>query len=276
MKIDKELSDIQDFIIGVDNQDKIMVVPITEFTRVFTPLTDYEQVTILMKFHRLVQTGKISFVNHEHEWNGINFSKFIETQLETIEKTLILEDKMSIYKSIDTIVNSELPVIERITKLMVYKESFSGPWIDGQDFTPKDVFNYIMSKLELLEALLRQEQYSSSIDPPTNNRYKSHATFADYLVSADPLRLISKLKEIFPTGRNKEAAVMIIALIENGKIEMPTNKIDVKRAIEEEWKTTFKDQGFNTRFLEISRSKKTGYKGEVVDAIKKVKQICCF
>lgn len=69
---------------------------------------------------------------------------------------------------------------------------------------------------------------------------------------------------------------MIIALIENGKIEMPTNKIDVKRAIEEEWKTTFKDQGFNTRFLEISRSKKTGYKGEVVDAIKKVKQICCF
>lgn len=276
MQIDKELSDIHNFIIGVDNQDKIIVVPITEFTRVFTLLTDCEQVTILTKFHRLIQTGKISFVNHEQEWNGIKFSTFIETQLETIEKTLILEDKMTIYKSIDSIVNSELPVIERITKLMVYKESFNGPCIDGQDFTPKDVFNYIEGKLELLEAFMRQEQHSSSIELPSNNRYKSHAKFVDYLVSDDPLRLISKLKGIFPTGRNKEAAIMIIALIENGMINMPTNRKDVKRAIEEEWKTTFYDQGFNKPFLEIARSKKTGYKGEVVDAIKKVKQICCF
>lgn len=274
--IKNEDPELSNFIEGSDNQNRIIIVSLKKFTEKFSPLNELEQVSILIKFHRLLRVGKISPENKIQDWNGIDFEKFIESELTVIEKKIVLEDKIEIYRTIDEIYNSESSIYEKIKKLVVYKDAFCGPWIDGNDFSQKDIVNYIKSKLEVLEVFFRQEQYQSPQKTTSTKRYKPNAKFAEYLMVKNPLGFISKLKEIFPTGRNKEAAIMITALIENEKISMPTVVIDIILAIQDEWKTEFDPENFYKPHRQISRSKKTGYKGEVLSAINKVRQISCL
>ena len=97
--------------------------------------------------------------------------------------------------------------------------------------------------------------------------------FADYLKHPEPEKLISELKKIFPEAIGKKAALMFTALIENDIAEKPTNNIDITRAIKKEWSLDFSDESFNRPFRKFESDKKTGYKGEVIAAINKVKQI---
>lgn len=87
--------------------------------------------------------------------------------------------------------------------------------------------------------------------------------------------LLACLKASFPSGKNKEAAIMVFALAENELINIPKIEIDLIKAIMQEWKTDFGPENYRKPYREIEMNKKNGLKGEVIAAINKIKEFEC-
>lgn len=94
--------------------------------------------------------------------------------------------------------------------------------------------------------------------------------FADFLNHDDPNQLINKLKQKFPTGQNKEAAIMVTALESAGLIFEIENETDLISAIKKEWNTDFVYESYMKprRAIRQRRIDKKSDTAELIEATK--------
>lgn len=184
---------------------------------------------------------------------------------EAEEQTILFDENRAdevLYYQKKTVEAKTLPELEKVEKLILNRVTLLNevPELKATRKKLKDVLKY-------LEAEKREKaQNARTFEKPENS-------FADYLKHSDPDKLILNMKELFPDVKGKKAALMIIALIENGITEKPTNNIDIIRAIKKEWNTDFSNESFNRPFRKSVSDKKEGFDGETIAAINKVKRI---
>lgn len=136
--------------------------------------------------------------------------------------------------------------------------------------------------IKRFDSLIELEKIKLTTNPPlvkvfVNENDKARLIFRNILKvkPEDRDNLIMFLKKEFPKGKNKEAAIMVVALIENKILIEPTVRAALIKAIKDEWKTEFEDENFNKAFRDIINRKtihKKEYKGEVVAAIEIVRE----
>ena len=123
------------------------------------------------------------------------------------------------------------------------------------------------------------EYYKSKI--PDNGKIED---FINYLNTPKSKELLIFLKKEFPTGKNKEAAIMVFALSECERISPPKNQIDLRRSIGKEWNIVVdkRDESFdrelrNFKITKHAKEKDNSlkYDGDIIAAINKINQFDC-
>jgi len=104
----------------------------------------------------------------------------------------------------------------------------------------------------------------------TGEFVKMPLKFADFLNHDDPEQLINKLKQKFPTGQNKEAAIMVTALESAGLLFEIENETDLISAIKKEWNTDFVYESYMKprRKIRQRRIDKKSDTAELIEATK--------
>lgn len=112
------------------------------------------------------------------------------------------------------------------------------------------------------------EEYAKEFDP--GELVKTPLKFADYLNHDNPKQLIEKLKQRFPTGKNKEAAIMITALETAGLLFEIGNETDLISAIKIEWGINFKDEAYRKQRRIIRNRRMIDKKPDTAEVVKAV------
>ncbi len=97
--------------------------------------------------------------------------------------------------------------------------------------------------------------------------------FADFLNHDNPEHLIIKLKQEFPTGINKEAALMITALESAGLLNEIENETDLISAIKKEWNTNFEYESYMKPRRQFRKRREVEKKEDTVELKKAIKYV---
>jgi hypothetical protein len=127
-EIKQKYGKIADFISDVDNNKKLVLLPYSEFLKKYNSLKETEQYKFLNELERCIKYGKISNKYIFDEWNKDELQRFVVSQIESIEKTVELEDnlnfKIKINKELQNARNSNLSISEKIVSITKIKMDY--------------------------------------------------------------------------------------------------------------------------------------------------------
>ena len=153
---------------------------------------------------------------------------------------------------------------EYYTMFGLYDRSYFKALI--KDFRKHFPKNKRYSELTYFDDLI--EEYAKEFDP--GELVKTPLKFADYLNHDNPKQLIEKLKQRFPTGKNKEAAIMITALETAGLLFEIGNETDLISAIQNEWGISFEYESYMKQRRIIKNRRMIDKKPDTAEVVKAV------
>ena len=128
----KDHPEVKGFIIS-QNESGIYLLDFGDFPDKMESFEEVEKISVLEGLRSLLYTRALSQEYLKKEWSNFNFEKYLEREMQNIYDNEYRSSLNKIIKAIDEIVNSDIPKSQKINKLLRYKESFSGPFINDTD-----------------------------------------------------------------------------------------------------------------------------------------------
>ena len=152
----QKYSKIADFITEIDEEEKLVLLPYTDFLKRFNSLEELEKYRFLGELKDCILFEKISTRYITNEWTKFNLKQFVLNYIKTMENNVLLEDKLNfkirINKEIQNMMDSDLSVGEKIislAKIKIYYLDCVGRLKVEDD----DLLFEIENKLELLKII---------------------------------------------------------------------------------------------------------------------------
>ena len=146
----KDHPEVKGFIISQD-ESGIYLLDFGDFPDKMESFEEVEKISALEGLRSLLHTRALSQEYLKKEWSNFNFERYLEREMQNIYDNEYRSSLNKIIKAIDEIANSDIPKSQKINKLLQYKESFSGPFIDDSDYSAKDVVSYAELKINILK-----------------------------------------------------------------------------------------------------------------------------
>lgn len=276
-EVKKANKNIADFIVNVDGDGKICLLPYNEFLKKYFGFKEEEKTRLLFEFEELLETGKVSPDYLLKEWNKNEFERLIHSKKKNINATVVLEAKLNfsikIRNKFDSIIKSNISLNKKIISLSQLIKDYI-QFYGKKQFDDDLLYNDLESELNHLKEMQAQEQLEQEREKfelvDSENEFKRHETQIDYSNNSKTERIVflhelgildfmqkKMIKELHGFSINKLAEIIsTFTDIDQKTAQSYLNPMFTKDAIQknnpltksnlEKVKTKLNNIGFNT------------------------------
>lgn len=154
------------FIVSNDNDEVLVLLPYKDFIKKYERLNDREQANFLFELDFELSVGAISKDYLVREWQKFDLRKFVDSQLNSINRIVDFETELNIYQEIKNKINSEIPTDEIKSYLLKFKYDILGNKNENEltEINGR-IYKFICNQLNRLKEQLNKSNDQTVLHP---------------------------------------------------------------------------------------------------------------